>query len=178
LIRPSHIQVILFGFLLVSCAGGPAGAQPQEPDFIVITKNPDDQVDIQYENDSALIDIESPTGIGSATFELESGRMPGNLKLRLHLRGLEQFRLISVQEQIWASVSSGGTGTVDHQTLLSSGAESPLLPGDPLWMEIGIVSEAGENIPLEDGYFEVIVPREFLQNTETTFEIEWIDFYR
>jgi hypothetical protein len=141
-------------------------------------KNPDDQVDIQFENGAARIDIQSPTGIGSASFELESGTMPENITLRLHLMGLEQFRLTSAQDRIAASVSSGEAARVDTQTIFSSGAEAPLLPGHPLWMEIEIVSEAEKKIPLEQGYFEVTVPPEFIRNAGTTFEVEWIDFFR
>ena len=152
----------------MSCGGVAAGAQPEEPGFIVITKNTDDQVDIQYENGVSLIDIQSPTGIGSAAFELESGDMPGNMLLRLHLMGLEGFRLTSAQDQISASVSGGDAGEIKSQTILSSGTESALLPGDPLWMDI----------QLEEGYFEVTVPQEFIRNAGKTFEIEWIDFYR
>ena len=179
--KRAYIQTILLGFLLASCAGGPAdaGAQPEEPAFIVITKNPDDQVDIQYESGITLIDIQSPSGIGSAAFELESGTMPENMTLRLHLKGLEQFRLTSAQDQIAASVSSGESFNTENQTILSSGIESPLVPGHPLWMEIEVVSDQAEKkIPLEDGYFEVTVPQEFIRNVGKTFEIEWIDFYR
>jgi hypothetical protein len=177
--RRFHRQTILLIFLLVSCASLPGNAQPQEPVFIVITKNPDDQVSIQYENSTTLIDIQSPTGISSAAFELESGSMPGNMIVRLHLKGLEQFRLTSAQDQIAASVSSGETVHIDEQTIYSSGTESPLLPKHPLWMEIEIVSSQTEKkIPLQEGYFEITVPQEFIRNVGKTFEIEWIDFYR
>ena len=173
-----HIQTILLSILFASCAGGPIGAQPEEPAFIVITKNPEDQVDIQYENGTARIDIQSPSGIGSAAFELESGDMPENMSLQLHLKGLEQFRLTSAQEQIAASVSSGDPFN-ENQSILTSGTESPLFPGNPLWMEIEIVSnQAEKKIPLEKGYFEVTIPQQFIQNAGKTFEIEWIDFYR
>lgn len=173
-----HIQAILLSFLLASCASEPQGAQPEEPAFIVITKNPEDQVDIQYENGTALIDVQSPSGIGSAAFELESGDMPENMTLQLHLKGLEGFRLTSARDQISASVS-GGDPFNENQAILTSGTESPLLPGNPLWMEIDIVSEQAEKkIPLEKGHFKVTIPLEFIQNAGKTFEIEWIDFYR
>ena len=171
---------MLLSFLLASCAGGlaDAGAQSAQPEFIVITKNPEDQVDIQAENGAAQIDIHSPTGIGAASFELVSGTMPENITLRLHLMGLERFRLTSARDQISASVSSGEAASMNIQTILLSGTESPLLPGDPLWMEIEIVSEAEKTIPLEQGYFEITVPQKFISNAGTLFEIEWIDFYR
>jgi len=149
----------------MSCGGVSAGAQPDEPGFIVITKNPDDQVGLEFENGTSLIDIQSPTGIGSAAFELESDTMPGNMILRLHLKGLEEFRLKSAQHEISAAVSGG---EIENQTILLSGTESPLLPGHPLWMEI----QPGE------GYFDITVPQEFIRNAGKMFEIEWIDFYR
>ena len=177
--KHAHIQAILWSLLLVSCASGPLGMQTQEPGFIVITKNLEDKVSIRYENGTALIDIQSPTGIGSASFELDSGEMPDNMTLRLHLKGLEQFRLKSAQDQIAASISSAGAIQDESQTILSSGTETPLLPGHPLWMQIEIVSSRAEkNIPLKEGYFEVSVPDKFLRNAGTTFEVEWIDFYR
>jgi hypothetical protein len=163
--KRSHLQILLFSFLLMACGGVSAGAQPDEPGFIVITKNPDDQVGFEFENGTSLIDIQSPTGIGSAAFELESGSMPGNIILRLHLKGLEGFRLTSPKDQISASVSGG---EIENQTILSSGTESSLLPGHPLWMEIQ---------PAE-GYFDITVPQEFIRNAGKMFEIEWIDFYR
>ena len=181
MIKPSHIQTILLSFLLVSCAGaaGNANAQSGEPVFNVVMKNPDDQISIQYENGTARIDIYSPTGIGSAALEIESGVMPGEMILHLHLKGLEQFQLTSSQESIRASVSSSGLFNVDDQAIISAGTESPLLPGNPLWMEIDVVSgQAEKKIPLEEGYFEVTVPQEFIRNTGKTIEIEWIDFYR
>ena len=176
--KRAHIQTILLSLLLVSCGGVSAGAQPGEPAFIILTKNPDDQVSVQFENGTAQIDIQSPTGIGTASFELTSGAMPESMTLRLHLKGLEQFRLRSAQDHLAASVSSGDPFRVDSETFLSSGEESPLLPGHPLWMEIDIVSNAEKKIPLEEGYFEVTVPQDFIRNVDKTFEIEWIDFYR
>lgn len=146
--------------------------------FALTVKNTEDQVSIQHSNGTALIDITSPSGIGSAVFELESGIMPANVILRLHLKGLEDFRLTSAQVGIGASVSSGGQPNIG-QKISSSGTVSPMLPGNPLWMEIDIVSEREqETIPLEEGYFEITVPKEFLQKAGTSFTVEWIDFYR
>jgi hypothetical protein len=144
----------------------------------VIPKNPDDQVTMQYENGVEVIDIRSPSGIGSASFELDSGAMPGEILLRLHLQGLEKFRLTSAEESLSASVSTADASIVD-QKILSPEAESPLQPGHPLWMEIEIVSDQpAKAIPLEKGYFEIALPKEFLEKAGSTFEIEWIDFFR
>ena len=162
----------------MSCGGMSGGPQPGEPAFIVIPANPDDQVSLQYENGMEVIEIRSPSGIGSASFELESGVMPGEIVLRLHLTGLEQFRLSSAEESLSASVSTADASSVD-QRIVSPDAESPLRPGHPLWMEIEIVSDQpAKTIPLQDGYFEIGLPEEFLKKAGNSFEIQWIDFFR
>ena len=162
----------------MSCASQPASAQSgDEPVFSITLKNQGDQVNIQYDNDSALIDINSPFGIGSAKLDLESGAMPEKIVLRLHLKGLEEFHLVSAQTAIAASVSSTSNG--NNQRIIASGSEYPILPIHPLWMEIDIISDQTiEKIPLEEGFFEIVIPQEFIQKAGTSFEIQWVDFYR
>ena len=163
----------------MSCASQPANAQSgDEPVFNVTTKNQNDKVNFQYVDDTAIVDIQSPTGIGSAKLDLESGDMPEDMLLRLHLQGLEEIRLISDQAVIVASGSSSGSFAVNDQRVNSSGSEYSITPIDPLWMKIEIISGQAKKIPLKSGYFEITVPRAFLQNAGNFFEIQWIDFYR
>jgi hypothetical protein len=176
--KRSYLEIVLLSFFLASCAGLPALAQSGEPVFQITTKNKDDQVSIQYQNGIAFIDVHSPVGIGSATFELESGPMPAEIILRLHLKGLEEIRLTSSQNNIAASVASSDTSNI-NQRIIAPGSESPLLPNHPLWMQVEIISELPEkSIPLEEGYFKITMPKEFIQNAGNSYEIEWIDFYR
>jgi hypothetical protein len=173
-----YLQTVLLSFLLVSCAGQAANAQSGEPVFNVTAKNTDDQIDIQYDDGTALIDITSPSGIGSATLELESGGMPEEIILRLHLRGLEELQLTSDQTSIAASVSNSDPTDI-RQRILAASSDTPLLPDQPLWMKVKIVSEQPVNaLPMEEGYFEVTIPKEFIQKAGTSFEIAWIDFHR
>ena len=164
----------------MSCASQPANAQSGgELVFNVIAKNKDDQIDIQYENGTTTIDIHSPTGIGAAKFELESGSMPEEVILRLHIKGLEEFRLVSNQTTIAASSSSSEIFNVSNQSVISAGSEYYIPPIDPLWMDIEIVSdETIKKIPLEEGFFEITVPKEFIRSAGNSFEIQWIDFFR
>jgi hypothetical protein len=176
--KRSYLEIVLLSFLLASCAGLPVSAQSGEPVFQVTTKNRDDQVSIQFQDGIAFIDVQSPIGIGSATFELESGVMPTEIILRLHLKGLEEFRLTSTQSNLAALVASSNASNM-IQRIMAPGSESPLSPSHPLWMQVKIVSEQPEkSIPLEQGYFEITLPQEFIRNAGNSFEIEWIDFYR
>lgn len=163
----------------MSCASQPANAQSGDgPVFSVTAKNRDDQVNVQYVDGVTVIDIQSPTGIGSANLKLESGGMPENFVLRLHLKGLEELRMISEPAVIVGSGSSSGSFSINDQRVNSSGSEYSITPVDPLWMKIEVVSDQAKKIPLEGGYFEITVPKEFIRNAGNSFEIQWIDFYR
>jgi len=174
------VHTILLSLLLMSCASQPANAQSgDEPVFSVTVKNQDDQINVQYVDGVTVVEVQSPTGIGFANLELESGRMPESVVLRLHLTGLEEIRLISDQAVIIGSGSSSRSFSINDQRMISAGSEYSIMPIDPLWMKIEVVSDqANKKTPLEGGYFEIIVPREFLRNAGNSFEIQWIDFYR
>lgn len=163
----------------MSCASRGVSAQDSKPEFRVTVKNSDDKIIVLDESSQTVIEIHSDFGIGSASFELVSGSMPDTLLLRLHLKGLEEFRLISNQAAIAASASSSEVFHVTNQRIIASGNEFSITPIDPLWMKVEIVSgQAGKKIPLEEGYFEITVPKEFIRTAGNSFEIQWIDFFR
>lgn len=168
---------LLMCLFLTSCASQSVSAQDSRPVFRVTTKNANDKIAFLNKVSYTIIDLQSDFGIGSASFELVSGSMPDTLLLRLHLKGLEDFQLISSQTTIAASISSGGVFNITSQRVISSNLEHPILTIDPLWMNIDIVSE-NRKIPLEEGYFEITLPGEFIRNAGNFFEIKWIDFYR
>jgi hypothetical protein len=167
--------MILLSLLLASCANQPADAQEgnaqlqEEPVFQVTAQNSDDQVTFQYEDNTAIIDVTSPTGIGSAQFKLESGSMPGRIVARLHLAGLEQFRPSYGQTVIAVSLPSGAELSGHSQTVIQSSGEILIEEGHPLWMNFKVTSE---------GAFELDFPAEFIRDAGDFFEIQWIDFYR
>lgn len=177
--KPFVVHTIVFGLLLTACAGQSAGAESQEqPDFSVEVKNNDDQISILYEQDTAVIEIKSPSGIGSATVVLESGEMPEQIIARLHLQGLEEFRLISSDQNIISASIPGSMGIqAQSQAKVSGNGEQVIRSSDPLWLDIEIVSDS-QQIPLQDGYFEIAFPMEFIKQSGSSFEIRWIDFFR
>jgi hypothetical protein len=51
----------------------------------------------------------------------------------------------------------------------------------PHWMELRILARDGkpaQAIPLKDGYFEMALPKAFLEGNPKSITINWIDFYR
>lgn len=166
---------MLISVLLTACIR----SNESDPQFSVTSSEPGDTITITYKDNISIIDINSPSGIGSARVDFVSGPFPQKIIARLHLKGLEEFRLLYADTVIIASASSGSAFNNDNQRILLSGTEEPILPGQPLWMEIRIVSDqTAQNIPLDEGYFEVTFPQEFMENAGNSFEIQWVDFFR
>ncbi len=170
--------ILLSSLFLIACADQSARAQSQsEPVFSVTARNTDDDILLRFKDNTTTLEIHSPFGIGSAKFKLESGDMPQQIVVQLHLQGLEEFRLISDQVTIAASVSSSAGLKAQSQRKISGDSGQVMLAFDPLWLNIQIISDS-QQIPLEAGYFEILFPKAFVQDSGGSFEIQWIDFYR
>lgn len=170
------ITTLLLGLFLISCSDNTTAAQ-DNPGFSVELQNLGDGVAFQHHENKTIIDIVSPSGIGSAKFTLRSGEMPRQINIWLHLKGLEAFRLISEQVTLAASIPTSGGLNDQSQMKITEDSEGPISMFDPLKLKLDIVSNSQE-IPLQDGYFEIVVPGEFLQQSGNSFEIQWIDFFR
>jgi hypothetical protein len=172
-------HTILLSLVLLACEGQVGNAQSGGAVALVSVKNPQDQVNIFVENGLTVIDVESSVGIGSAEFGLDSGTKPRAIVVRLHVAGLEEFRLSSGQTAIAVSVASSSLFRVFNQRIISAGKESPITSLDPLWMNVRIVSDQMiPKIPLENGYFEITIPQKFIDEAGDSFQMQWIDFYR
>jgi hypothetical protein len=153
--------------------------EARAPLFVFTTDSDGNELTVSAEGETTLIEVHSQSGIGSATVELVSGAPPENIVLRLHLKGLEEFRLTFDKTVIVARVSSGDVGSVDEIAILPGGEEQSITPDSPLWLDIRIVSgQATPQIPLDQGRFEIALPRDFLHDEHRSFSIRWIDFYR
>ncbi len=127
----------------------------------------DVRVTFSTTGEMVLIDITSPTGIGSAAIEKTSGQWPGKIVMRLHTQGLEQFTFRYGNTSIDLSVSSQGDHAV-HEVVTQSGKTATINAGDPYWIAV----------TPEQNYFDLQAPADFLNSGENQFTIEWIDFYR
>ncbi|MFN7447624.1 MAG: hypothetical protein ACK5RF_05025 [Pirellula sp.] len=98
--------------------------------------------------------------------------------IQLRLKGLESFKLSSEKLKLEASVSSQN----GEQRLWKGGNEEVLLDSkNPSWMAILIKNADGKatkTIPLNEGYFELQLPKSFSESNPKTLTLSWIDFYR
>jgi hypothetical protein len=161
-----------------SLAGAVAGAQP--PQFKITTKRKDDAVQVRAEKDRTVFSVTSPFGISQAVIERKGDRWPKIVVLRLHLKGLENFRASNGKVTLAAAVSiPDGKPKV---RLWKDGKENaPLDEKSPLWMDIRILtgkSKPARELPLKDGYFEMALPRVFFESNPKAITLNWIDFYR
>jgi hypothetical protein len=132
---------------------------------------------VKSEGDAVTVDVRSRSGIGRATVEHASGPAPKKIIVQLRLKGLEEFRLAYGQTVITARVSSSDSRNITQSVDPPGGGERPITPDSPHWMEIKVVSDQSR-IPLEQGHFEITLPKDVFGKGRRSFSIRWIDFYR
>jgi len=171
------LLLLVLPWVLTACQASPA------PAVITATpRRPDAQIEVTQSPTQTLLMVVSQSGIGEADVSLTPGAKPARLIFRLHLRGLEQFRLIYGDTVITAAVASAGQPIVRQQrSLLSAPAtEESLTAASRFWLPLRLVTDAaGEaRIPLENGFFELEAPPDLLAGDTRAFRFEWIDFFR
>ena len=148
--------------------------------FKVTTKRKDDAVEVKAEKDKTLFIIKSPFGISQAVVERKGEKWPEFVVLRLHLKGLENFRASNGKVTVDAAVGIQ-EGKAKVRLWKDGKEDAPLDEKSPLWTEFRIVGGDGKEakgLPLKDGYFEVTLPRAFFDGNPKTITLNWIDFYR
>ena len=154
------------------------GASYDQPKFKITTKKPDDTVEVRPDKDKTLFIVKSPSGISQAVIERQDDTWPKVVVLRLHLKGLESFRIANGKIRLDAAVSSQN-GKV---RLWKDGKEDAQLDEkSPFWADVRIFGGDGKPVrepPLKYGYFEVTLPRAFFEGNPQTITVGWIDFYR
>jgi hypothetical protein len=158
------------------------GAAPEKPSprFKITTRRRDDAVEVRPSQDKVILAVHSPFGISHAILERLDEHWPSAVVLRLHLKGLEHFRIANGKVTLEGSVAiRDGSPQV---RLWKDGREDAGLDAkSPFWMDLRIRGADGKpatTIPLKDGYFEMALPRAFLEGDPKALEVSWIDFYR
>ena len=174
------MKTAFVALVLLVGAGCLAVAADEPPKFKITTKRKDDAVEVRAEKDRTVFSVKSPFGISQAVVERKGEKWPEAVVLRLHLKGLENFRASNGKVTLDAAVSvQDGKPKV---RLWKDGKEdAPLDEKSPFWMDIRILTGEGKpakELPLKDGYFEMALPRAFFEGNPKSITLNWIDFYR
>lgn len=165
--------VFLLGIMAIGTAVG-----EDAKNFRITTRRSSDRVEVAITDKKAIFVVHSPVGISSATVERMTEQWPETIVIQLRLKGLESFKLSSEKLKLEASVSSHN----GEQRLWKDEKEEVLLDSkSPSWMAILIKNSDGKatkTIPLNDGCFEMQLPKSFSEENPKTLTLSWIDFYR
>ena len=175
---PLTLLLVISGNALAEDGDAP---KDQPAKFKITTRRKDDAVEVATDKDQTVFDVKSPFGIGQAVIERAGDEWPKAVVLRLHLKGLENFRASTGTLTLDAAVSSQKEGQTKVRMWKDGQEEAPLDEKSPLWTDIRIVGGDGKpakELPLKDGYFELMLPRAFFEGNPQSITLNWIDFYR
>lgn len=164
-------------FLLLSTTLHSARSEEAET-YRLLTRRADDVVDVKSGDDEVRLVIRSPAGISQATIERTMAKWPSKVIIQLHLQGLESLKINAESTKIEASLSSHD----DSQRVWIAGHEADSLDEqDPYWFSIRRITPTDPQTASKsskEGWFEFVLPAEFVNNNPTKFTLAWIDFYR
>lgn len=137
-----------------------AACQPvrQPPALTMTLAKDEDAAQVRWQEEAAVVDIYSPSGIGAATVAWPGDLPGGALVLRLHLKGLEGLQVAGGDRQAALAVDNAPP----YAVRVEGEAADPQV--------LGIDVRRG------DGVFTVRLDQSWLQGGD--LEVRWIDFYR
>lgn len=179
---PVRFAFMALAALLLSLTGaGCVHSSKRVPSAIsVVNATEPEGVRVTQTGANVLIEIHNPRGIGSARFEV-AGRPPvAEVRVRLHLRGLEEFRFAQGGSQLRLAVSSQAGHAVRQSVQRDGQREVQITPHDLLWSEVRIVPgpDTPSTIPLASGCFEITLPAVLTFGEGADFRLSWVDFFR
>ena len=159
---------------LAACQGRPA----RQPTYSISVSGAGNQVIATTTGSESLFEVRSETGLGSADVEQTSGASPATIRIRLYLKGLEEFAFEYGETVVVVSVSSHGDQTVSESMRTAASVDVPIGPGSPYSMPVRVVPGADSGGGSTTGYIEVLAPQDYIQGNHRAFSMRWIDFYR
>jgi hypothetical protein len=170
--------VIVLAWNGLLAADDPAKETP--PNFKLKLRKADDLIEFQSKMGTTIFTVKSPSGISQTAIERLDNHWPKVVTLRLYLKGLEGFRASNGKITLNAEVTKQD-GKLKTRLWKDKETSAALNEKSPFWMNIRIIGADGKpsgEIPLQNGYFELTLPRAFLQGNPKSITIHWIDFHR
>lgn len=175
--HPAIVQIVMT-MMMIGCLAFSILAIAQPSRITVSVEGEGNSITVRDDGATVILDVSSRGGIGQATIKTLSMTSPEKLILRLRLKALEEFRLSYDRITVIANVSNDD-GVITQSLRSSDGDERPITPDNPHWMEIRIVSDkTSPRIPLDEGHFEITLPKDAFGKSGRAFSIRWIDFHR
>jgi hypothetical protein len=171
---------VLLAFSCIALAEDDDVPKDQLAKFKITTRRKDDSVEVRAYKDKTLFTVKSPFGISQAVIERGDDKWPKAVVLRLHLKGLSNFRASNGNVTLEAAVSIQ-EGKQKVRMWRDGKEDAPLDEKSALWTNIRIVGGDGKPAkepPLNHGYFEVTLPRVFFDGSPKSITVHWIDSYR
>jgi hypothetical protein len=179
--KASFIPLAVLLLISGTAVAGDSDAPKEASDkFRITTRRKDDSVEVRADRGKTVFAVTSPFGISQAVIERQEDTWPQAVVLRLHLKGLSSFRASNGKVRVDPAVSIQ-EGKAQVRLWKDGKEDAPLDEKSPLWMDIRIVGGDGKparELPLQDGYFEVVLPRAFFGGNPKVITLNWIDFYR
>lgn len=176
-----YATIFLLTFSCTIAFGSIVNSMDDQPSqFRITTKRTDDKVEIKIEDGKTSLSIRSPFGISQAVIERTEDKWHHPVVMRLQLKGLENLRITNDKVTLEAAVTSHTEKP--RVRLWKDKKEDELLDSkSPYWMEIRSIGSDGKPtnvIQLKDGYFEMQLPKAFLEDNPKSITVHWVDFYR
>lgn len=143
-----------------------------------------DSISVVAKEKSVVFVVTSKMGIGRGEIVLKQGSWPEDVRLQLHLKGLEGFKVDNGEVRLGAAAGVQASGTnlaYRVERIMPGNREQSLTKEDPFWMQIRAYDRSGRPVthfPAADSTIEVRLPKAFLGKGVKTINLEWIDFYR
>jgi len=155
-----------------------ANAQVSQPipvsprGFVVEIGKSDTRITLTETGRGVIVDIVSPSGIDRATIRRPAGHWPPEVRIRLHLAGLERFKTDNQAVEIEWSVSSGPSSHTTT-TLRTATGVSAIASDNPYWASVTL---GGENAMPDR--FEIALPTKLFEYNPPQIALSWVDFFR
>ncbi len=118
-----------------------------KPNLEAETRRGDSHIDLAGSSEKAIAEVHSKSGIGSATITRVGRDWPGAMRIRLHLRGLESFKVGNGKTVVEWSKSSSGKQVSRVSLVKRGGEEEAIEAGNRYHSEVKTVGEDGK-VPL------------------------------
>jgi len=174
-------MVVVMMVVVSNCTFAVAQDKPPNrvaiPHLRVAADSTNARISLASEKDASVIDIQSEFGIGKARIERNVDNWPPAVTVRLHLRGLESFKVGQGDVTVEWFASMDGKRITSYSSLRQGNKESSLDKQSPYFTKVAVEWKE-QPLPREVAYFEVRLPAKLFAGNPKEITLRWVDFFR